>query len=228
MAVLVLVKGAGDLATGVAHRLHRSGFRVLMTELAQPTVVRRTVSFAEVIYDGRQDVGRRRLPPDLRPRRGRGGPGAGRDPGADRPGGGDRPATGARWWWTPSWPSGSAYQDHRRPGGDRTRPGFHRRQRCARGGGDQPRPRPGAGDLTGRRRTGHRYPAPISGSRGGASDRSPADGVFARSLEIGARVRRGCGRLRRRLSCVGPDRRRVAGADRVGVCLCRGQKDGRR
>ncbi len=56
MAVLVLVKGAGDLATGVAHRLYRSGFRVLMTELAQPTVVRRTVSFAEAIYDGRQEV----------------------------------------------------------------------------------------------------------------------------------------------------------------------------
>jgi xanthine dehydrogenase accessory factor len=56
MAVLVLVKGAGDLATGVAHRLHRSGFRVLLTELAQPTVVRRTVSFAEAVYEGRQDV----------------------------------------------------------------------------------------------------------------------------------------------------------------------------
>jgi xanthine dehydrogenase accessory factor len=40
---LVLIKGAGDLASGVAARLHRSGFPVVMTELAQPMMVRRTV-----------------------------------------------------------------------------------------------------------------------------------------------------------------------------------------
>jgi len=51
-APLALVKGAGDLATGVALRLHRAGFRVVMTELARPTVVRRTVAFAEAVYDG--------------------------------------------------------------------------------------------------------------------------------------------------------------------------------
>lgn len=49
---LVVVKGAGDLATGVAYRLSRAGFRIVMTELAQPKVVRRTVSFAEAIFDG--------------------------------------------------------------------------------------------------------------------------------------------------------------------------------
>lgn len=54
--ILVLIKGAGDLATGVAHRLFRAGFRVLMTELAQPTVIRRTVSFAEAIYTGENNV----------------------------------------------------------------------------------------------------------------------------------------------------------------------------
>jgi xanthine dehydrogenase accessory factor len=53
---LVLVRGAGDLASGVALRLHRSGFRVMMTELAQPLVVRRMVSFAEAIYRGEFDV----------------------------------------------------------------------------------------------------------------------------------------------------------------------------
>jgi len=46
---LALVKGAGDLATGVALRLLRSGFGVAMTELARPTVVRRTVAFAEAV-----------------------------------------------------------------------------------------------------------------------------------------------------------------------------------
>lgn len=51
-APVVWLKGAGDLASGVAHRLHRSGFRVVMTEIARPTMVRRTVSFGEAIYEG--------------------------------------------------------------------------------------------------------------------------------------------------------------------------------
>ncbi|MFN8471568.1 MAG: selenium-dependent molybdenum cofactor biosynthesis protein YqeB [Anaerolineae bacterium] len=48
---LVLIRGAGDLATGVAVRLHRAGFLVVMTELEHPLAVRRTVSFAQAVYD---------------------------------------------------------------------------------------------------------------------------------------------------------------------------------
>lgn len=46
---LVAVKGAGDLATGVIHRLKRAGFAVMATELPHPTVLRRTIAFAEAI-----------------------------------------------------------------------------------------------------------------------------------------------------------------------------------
>lgn len=53
---LVVIKGAGDLATGVAYRLHRTGFAVVMTEIPQPTVVRRTVSFAQAVFDGETRV----------------------------------------------------------------------------------------------------------------------------------------------------------------------------
>jgi xanthine dehydrogenase accessory factor len=53
---LVLVRGGGDLATGVALRLHRAGIKVLITELAQPLAVRRTVSFAEAVYVGQHTV----------------------------------------------------------------------------------------------------------------------------------------------------------------------------
>ncbi len=49
---LVLIKGAGDLGTGVAWRLQRSGFPVVITELAQPLVVRRTVAFATAADEG--------------------------------------------------------------------------------------------------------------------------------------------------------------------------------
>jgi xanthine dehydrogenase accessory factor len=52
----VLIKGAGDLATGVAWRLWRAGFSVMMTELAQPLALRRCVSFAEAIYAGETQV----------------------------------------------------------------------------------------------------------------------------------------------------------------------------
>ncbi|OUO44455.1 selenium-dependent molybdenum cofactor biosynthesis protein YqeB [Flavonifractor sp. An306] len=54
--MLVLIKGAGDLATGTAVRLHRAGFPVVMTDIAQPTAVRRTVSFSQCIYDGVTEV----------------------------------------------------------------------------------------------------------------------------------------------------------------------------
>jgi xanthine dehydrogenase accessory factor len=53
---LVLIRGAGDLATGVATRLHRCRFPVVMTELPQPLVVRRTVAFAEAVYEGEVEV----------------------------------------------------------------------------------------------------------------------------------------------------------------------------
>jgi xanthine dehydrogenase accessory factor len=54
--VLVLIRGGGDLASGVAVRLHHSGFEVMLTELPTPLVVRRTVSFAEAVSDGSKEV----------------------------------------------------------------------------------------------------------------------------------------------------------------------------
>ncbi len=53
---VVVVKGGGDLATGVAHRLSQAGFKVLVTEIAAPTTVRRTVAFSEAVFEGRTTV----------------------------------------------------------------------------------------------------------------------------------------------------------------------------
>ncbi|MEG1415440.1 MAG: selenium-dependent molybdenum cofactor biosynthesis protein YqeB [Clostridium sp.] len=47
----VLIRGGGDLASGIGHRLHNSGFNVIMTEIVQPLVIRRTVAFADAIYN---------------------------------------------------------------------------------------------------------------------------------------------------------------------------------
>ncbi len=48
----IIIRGGGDLATGVAWRLHHCGFTVLVTEVAQPMAVRRKVSFCEAVYEG--------------------------------------------------------------------------------------------------------------------------------------------------------------------------------
>lgn len=52
----VLIKSAGDLASGIAVRLHRCGFQVVMTDIPIPTTVRRSVSFSPAVYQGRQKV----------------------------------------------------------------------------------------------------------------------------------------------------------------------------
>jgi len=56
MALWVLIRGGGDLASGVALRLFRAGLRVIITELPEPLVVRRAVSFAEAVYHRRAQV----------------------------------------------------------------------------------------------------------------------------------------------------------------------------
>lgn len=56
MGLITLIRGGGDLASGVALRLHRAGLRVLVTELPRPLVVRRLVSFAEAVYRGVHSV----------------------------------------------------------------------------------------------------------------------------------------------------------------------------
>jgi xanthine dehydrogenase accessory factor len=52
----IVIKGAGDLATGVAARLWRSGFPVVMTEIEQPLTVRRSVSLSDAVYEGEVNV----------------------------------------------------------------------------------------------------------------------------------------------------------------------------
>jgi xanthine dehydrogenase accessory factor len=56
MPAIILIRGGGDLASGVALRLHRVGLRVVITEVAQPLAVRRWVSFAEAVYQGQFTV----------------------------------------------------------------------------------------------------------------------------------------------------------------------------
>ena len=54
--MLVCIKGAGDLATGAAVRLHRAHFDIIMTDLPVPLSVRRTVAFSEAIVGGETTV----------------------------------------------------------------------------------------------------------------------------------------------------------------------------
>ena len=48
----IIVRGAGDLASGTIHRLHRAGFPVFALETEHPAAIRRLVAFSEAVYDG--------------------------------------------------------------------------------------------------------------------------------------------------------------------------------
>lgn len=52
----ILIRGAGDLATGIASRLYGAGHHILMTETAVPLTVRRTVALSRAVYEGRAQV----------------------------------------------------------------------------------------------------------------------------------------------------------------------------
>ncbi|MDO4648516.1 MAG: selenium-dependent molybdenum cofactor biosynthesis protein YqeB [Eubacteriales bacterium] len=56
MEQLIVVRGGGDLASGVIHRLHQCGYRVLILEQERPTSIRRKVSFSEALFDGESSV----------------------------------------------------------------------------------------------------------------------------------------------------------------------------
>jgi len=54
--IVVLIRGAGEMASGVAHRLHQSHFKICMIEVPHPLAVRREVAFSEAIYEGEKEV----------------------------------------------------------------------------------------------------------------------------------------------------------------------------
>ena len=54
--MLVMIKGAGDIASGIALRLWRAGINVVMTDLPKPSSIRRTVCFSPAITDGETTV----------------------------------------------------------------------------------------------------------------------------------------------------------------------------
>lgn len=53
---IVIVRGGGDIASGVIQKLHRIGFRVLILEAEKPTSIRRTVCFSEAIYETKKII----------------------------------------------------------------------------------------------------------------------------------------------------------------------------
>ncbi|MEG1104546.1 MAG: selenium-dependent molybdenum cofactor biosynthesis protein YqeB [Oscillospiraceae bacterium] len=54
--MVVLIKGAGDIASGIAYRLFNCGFNIVMTDIEKPTTVRCTVAFSTAVYKGTQVV----------------------------------------------------------------------------------------------------------------------------------------------------------------------------
>jgi len=53
---IVIIRGGGDIATGVAQKFHRSGIKVLLLEAEKPSAIRRSVSLCEAVYEGHAKV----------------------------------------------------------------------------------------------------------------------------------------------------------------------------
>ena len=53
---MIIIRGAGDIATGTIHRLFCAGFPVLVLETDHPSAIRRKVAFSEAVYDGTATV----------------------------------------------------------------------------------------------------------------------------------------------------------------------------
>lgn len=71
---LIVVRGAGDLATGTIHRLKKAGFRLLVLEAEHPAAIRRQVALSEAVYAGSarvEDVEAVRMDVDLAEKRNR-------------------------------------------------------------------------------------------------------------------------------------------------------------
>ncbi len=47
----IIIRGGGDLATGIAYKLHKSGYKVIILEIDKPLTVRRAVAFSEAVYE---------------------------------------------------------------------------------------------------------------------------------------------------------------------------------
>lgn len=54
--MLVMIRGAGDLASGIALRLHHAGLDIVMLDLDRPTAIRRTVCFSQALLFGSWQV----------------------------------------------------------------------------------------------------------------------------------------------------------------------------
>lgn len=52
MNELIVVRGGGDIATGTIHRLVKCGYKVIVTEVENPSAIRRKVAFCEAVFDG--------------------------------------------------------------------------------------------------------------------------------------------------------------------------------
>jgi xanthine dehydrogenase accessory factor len=52
----VLIRGAGEVASGIAHRLHLDGYQVCLTEVSHPLAVCRGITFSEAIFDTTMEI----------------------------------------------------------------------------------------------------------------------------------------------------------------------------
>ena len=180
------------MASGVALRLVRSGFRVCITELPEPLAVRRGVSFCEAVFAGRSEVeglvGRRVVRQRRSPALLGGWGSAGRHRHRVRHPQG--PVARCRGGCDP----GQAKHRHdprRCAPGHRAGPRVSCRKGCARRRRDKPRASPGKGDRRGRGRARYGHPRRCRRLHLGEGSAGTGRGRFRGKKQIGETVEKG-------------------------------------
>ncbi len=54
--LVVMIKGSGEVASAIAHKLFRCHFQICLTELPQPLAISRGATFSDAVYDGEKEV----------------------------------------------------------------------------------------------------------------------------------------------------------------------------
>ncbi len=54
--LVVMIKGSGEVASAIAHKLFRCHFQICLTELPRPLAISRGATFSDAVYDGEKEV----------------------------------------------------------------------------------------------------------------------------------------------------------------------------
>ncbi|MFR4117628.1 MAG: molybdenum hydroxylase [Bilophila wadsworthia] len=188
----ILLRGGGDIATGIALRLYRSGFRrLIILETAHPMAVRRRVAFSEAVYEGLCTV--EGITAALAPRPEEIAPlwDAGCIPVMVDPQGVTIPASAPKSSLSHARQTERRRRHHRRASRHRRGARLHRGRKCPLHRRNQPGAQPRTGPYSGSAEPDTGIPGDIVGMTTERVLRAPRTGIFLSRHDIGTTSKAG-------------------------------------